>query len=382
MKIFMQTTYYAPHTSGLTLLLKRLAEDLVKAGHEVTVMAAQHEKKLARQEEINGVKLIRTPYLFKLNKGLFLHRIAFDAFAQIKQADVIHLNLPAVEGIIIAIIAKLLKKPVVSTYVCDITLPKFPGSKVLEKVVDLIHLLILRLTDVKVSLTLDFVRGSRLLANQADEFREIYPHIGLPKDAEKVANLASVVKMEKRPLIGMASRLAAEKGVHITIKALDLLMKKYPDAILVIAGDIRAVGEEKYHEKLMKLVETHNNIKLLGRLSEAQMKTFFREIDLLVVASTNSTEAFGMVQAEAMLEGTPVVATELPGVKVPIEVTEMGEVVKIGSAKALAEGIDNVLSDPKKYQQSQQKIKKIFSSNRTVNEYLKAYQQAITKISK
>ena len=51
------------------------------------------------------------------------------------------------------------------------------------------------------------------------------------------------------------------------------------------------------------------------------MSSFYKSIDLLVLPSINQTEAFGMVQAEA-IAGTPVIAGNLPGVRIPIKLTK------------------------------------------------------------
>jgi glycosyltransferase involved in cell wall biosynthesis len=87
----------------------------------------------------------------------------------------------------------------------------------------------------------------------------------------------------------------------------------------------------------------------LGNLSEKRLGAFYKAIDVLVLPSINSTEAFGMVQAEAMLLGTPVVATNLPGVKIPISLTKMGIIVEPKNEKQLAEAISEILKNRKKY---------------------------------
>ena len=68
------------------------------------------------------------------------------------------------------------------------------------------------------------------------------------------------------------------------------------------------------------------------------MADFFGAIDVLVVSSINSTESFGLVQVEAMLCGTPVVATALPGVRQPVMMTGMGKVVPVADAACARRG--------------------------------------------
>jgi glycosyltransferase involved in cell wall biosynthesis len=68
-----------------------------------------------------------------------------------------------------------------------------------------------------------------------------------------------------------------------------------------------------------------------------------------ILPSINSTESFGMVQVEAMTCGTPVVATDLPGVRQPVRMTGMGLVVPPEDPASLAEAIISILDNPKGY---------------------------------
>jgi len=67
---------------------------------------------------------------------------------------------------------------------------------------------------------------------------------------------------------------------------------------------------------------------------------------VLVIPSLNSTEAFGLVQIEAMINGVPSIASNLPGVRQPVQMHGMGRVTPIGSSSALAEALIEVLSHP------------------------------------
>lgn len=83
----------------------------------------------------------------------------------------------------------------------------------------------------------------------------------------------------------------------------------------------------------------------LGVLPDSQLAEFYAECEMLVLPSINSTEAFGMVQVEAMLKDVPVVATDLPGVRVAISANGMGEIIPPRDSRALAEAIMRVMSN-------------------------------------
>ena len=88
------------------------------------------------------------------------------------------------------------------------------------------------------------------------------------------------------------------------------------------------------------------------------MAMFYPNLDMLVIPSLNSTESFGLVQIEAMINGTPCIASALPGVRQPVYQHEMGKVVPIGDHQALGKVIieiadhkEDFLRDPEPIQE-------------------------------
>jgi len=126
------------------------------------------------------------------------------------------------------------------------------------------------------------------------------------------------------------------------------------------------------------LVPYRDRWTFAGTLKGRDLAAFYGAIDLLLMTSINSTESFGLVQVEAMLCGTPVVSTNLPGVRQPITMTGMGEIVAIADSASLAAGIETVLSDPAAYIRPRNEIEAIFSLDRTIGDYEALYAELIS----
>jgi glycosyltransferase involved in cell wall biosynthesis len=107
----------------------------------------------------------------------------------------------------------------------------------------------------------------------------------------------------------------------------------------------------------------------LGVLSPEELSAFYPNCDVVVLPSLNSTESFGLVQVEAMLCGTPSIASNLPGVRQPVRQTDMGEVVPVGDAGALAEALIAVLGNRSDYVRPRGEIVERFSTARTADGY-------------
>ena len=151
------------------------------------------------------------------------------------------------------------------------------------------------------------------------------------------------------------------------------IQKEYPNLVIIHAGNSQNVlGEEKYRDYIFSKVKPYGDQwRFLGKLTENELTAFYQVCDVLVFPSLNSTEAFGMVQIEAMIQGTPVVASDLPGSRQPVKITEMGIIVPIRDSKALALAIVEILKDPEKYKKDLQKIANDFSS-KTIAKFYQA----------
>jgi glycosyltransferase involved in cell wall biosynthesis len=173
--------------------------------------------------------------------------------------------------------------------------------------------------------------------------------------------------------------MASEKGVEVLLNAVPRILERYPNARILFAGQYRNVlAEEAYARKLEPLIRRYEDMdkwKFLDVLDPIQIAAFYPNLDLLVVPSLNSTESFGLVQVEAMLCGIPCVASDLPGVRQPIQQTGMGEIAPIGDADGLAQAILQVLDHRDAYIHPREEIAERFSSERTVAEYEALFEQ-------
>jgi glycosyltransferase involved in cell wall biosynthesis len=95
----------------------------------------------------------------------------------------------------------------------------------------------------------------------------------------------------------------------------------------------------------------------------------YPNLDVLTVPSLNSTEAFGLVQIEAMMNGVPCVASALPGVRQPVSMHGTGRVARIGDAAHLAESILEVLNEPQKFKGDIAAIKKSYDPDSVAERY-------------
>jgi glycosyltransferase involved in cell wall biosynthesis len=142
------------------------------------------------------------------------------------------------------------------------------------------------------------------------------------------------------------------------------------------------MGEQAYADRLMPRIleyEVAGHWTFLGNLSPIQMAAFYPNLDVLVVPSLNSTEAFGLVQIEAMLNGVPCVASALPGVRMPVQMHKMGRVARIGDSVSLAESILEVLDNPKEFQSDLMSIKKAYDPDTIASEYESLFDRLMRK---
>ena len=381
MKILIVLTYYRPHTSGLTIYAERLAKGLVARGHEVTVLTSRFDRSLEAEEVQDGVRIVRAPVLFRVSKGVIMPTFGILATRLVRQHDVVSLHLPQFDAAGVAARCRLMRKPSVLTYHCDLKLPSGLFNRVVNQIVHGMNRLAGRFADRVVAYTEDFAEHSPFLQTFADKIEIIPPPVELPDVGEGAS--AAFAKMhrlgESEPVIGMAARLAAEKGVGVLLQALPHILEDYPNARVLFAGQyLDVMGEEAYAQRLAPLFRKYENQwDFLGVLRPLQMAAFYPNLDVIVVPSLNSTESFGLVQVEAMLRGTPSVASDLPGVRQPVLQSGMGEIAPIGDPEALAEAILSVMDNRSDYVRPREEIVARWSTERTAEGYEALFEQLL-----
>ena len=129
-------------------------------------------------------------------------------------------------------------------------------------------------------------------------------------------------------------RIAKDKGIDVAIKAINILVKEenFQDIKLNIIGE----GNEK--KKLEKLVEKLNlkkNIKFCGWIENKNLNRHYQE-SVAVLMPSVCLEAFGLVNIEAMKNGTPMIASNLGGIKDIAEHNKNGYLFEAGNYKELS----------------------------------------------
>lgn len=380
MKILVALTYYRPHVSGLTIYVQRLAHALVERGHGVTILTSQYDGALKRTEEMDGVKVLRAPVAFRVSKGVIMPTIGLMATAQVRQHDVLSLHLPQLDAAGIALRGRFFNKPTTVTYHSDLMLPPGILNGLAEWVVNIANRATGALADRVIAYTEDFATHSPYLSRYLSKVEVIPPPVEVETISEsQISAFRHRTQLNGGPVIGMAARLASEKGVEYLLQALPQVRTEFPDAQVLFAGQYENVlGEAAYAHRLEPLLKREGSRwNFLGTLGAAEMAAFFHTCDVTVLPSLNNTETFGLVQIESMICGTPSIASNLPGVRQPVRLTGMGKVVPIGDADQLADALIDVLKHPDRYRGDPEEIRKKFSPRNAAERYERMFQELL-----
>jgi len=294
---------------------------------------------------------------------------------------VVQLHLPQFDAPGMALRARLFGKPVVLTYHCDLLLPPGLFNRFVNLVVQFQNNMAALLADHLVTYTQDYADNSAYLSRYRLKLTPFLPPVVLPPaESGSVEAFARTYQTrQQRPVIGMVTRFAAEKGVEVLLDALPAVLEEYPHVQVLFAGQYQNVmGEQVYADRLMPRIKKYEEMgcwKFLGNLSQQQLAAFYPNMDVLVVPSLNSTEAFGLVQVEAMMNNVPCVASALPGVRRPVQMHAMGKVVPIGDSSALAEALLEIFAKKEKYRCDTAALVKLYEPDTVAEEYEKLFEK-------
>ncbi|HVZ12066.1 MAG TPA: glycosyltransferase [Patescibacteria group bacterium] len=147
-------------------------------------------------------------------------------------------------------------------------------------------------------------------------------------------------KKSEKPLVAYVGRLQYYKSVDVLINAAKKIIKEVPSIEIVIAGD----GEEKRKlEKLTRDLGLGDTIKFLGRVSEEEKISLYQKA--WVAVNPSLKEGWGITTIEANACGTPVVASDVPGLRDSVKNPTTGYLVEYGDWDQFSEKILHVIGN-------------------------------------
>ena len=221
------------------------------------------------------------------------------------------------------------------TYHCDVQLPSGWFNRVADRIILAGNVVTARLVPTVVAYTRDYAEHSPVMGRVLDKVTVVPPPVEMaPPPEEAVAAFRARFDLGDGPVVGIVARFATEKGFEHLVGALPALVAEFPDLRVVHAGEFEhVIGEQGYRDRLRPTLQRFAaHWRTAGVLGGDDLAAFFAACDVTVLPSLNRTESFGFVQIESMLNGTPVVASALPGVRVPTIETGMGLTVPPGDA--------------------------------------------------
>ncbi len=351
---------------SVTPFVLRLVQDLIDIGWEVDVLAP-HAENAAVSETLSGVPTERFRYLWppsletvcyqggalvnlRQNRSNYLKLpmlVGSETLAVTRRLlsgkyDLVHAHWILPQGFTCALAAQLTRTPLVVTA---------HGSDVFAlrgRILAGFKRAALRLADAVTA-------NSRFTQ---DAVLKIYPHVrrieripASPAQAaikpELVTQLRDQYRVKDGPLMIFLGRLVDEKGLGDLLDAVQLLRDDLPSLQLVIAGE----GQDRdVFVRQARELGIEDCVHFIGWIDQADVPSYLAAADIFLGPSRKAvdgaTEAQGLAFVEAMLAGTPVIATATGGIVESIRHEETGLIVDERSPDQIADAVRTLTEAP------------------------------------
>lgn len=228
------------------------------------------------------------------------------------------------------------------------------------------------------------LRSVERLRPRANRVEILYP--GVEVDSFPELPEPSRVREElgiprQAPLVAAVGRLQRGKGQHILLEAALLVRRGLPETRFLFVGDTQFGLEPDYRQELRDLVTKYgldNSVIFTGWRTD--VPSILGAVDVLAHPAI-SPEGFGLVVAEAMARGKPVVVSNQGGLREIVTEGSTGFLVASGDAGMLADRILRLLNDPELRLRignaGKQRISERFSTSRMIGDLESSYIQML-----
>ncbi|TFV87606.1 glycosyltransferase family 4 protein [Blastococcus sp. CT_GayMR16] len=333
MRIGLVCPYQWDVPGGVQYHVRDLAGTLRGMGHHVEVLTpAEHEESLPEHATFAG-RTVPMPYNGSMASWQFGPVSAARVRRWLREGhfDVVHVHEPAPPSVSL-LVCMIATGPIVATFHAATT-----RSKLLAAWGPVVRPWLERITGrIAVS---DFAR--RVQVEHLGGDAVIIPN-GVHVDVfAHGPSLPGVTRGVDGPTIGFLGRFdEPRKGLPVLLDAMRTVVRRHPDARLLIAGrgDAAAIDE-------LIGSDLRAHVRLLGELSEADKAAFLRSVDIYCAPNLLG-ESFGVVLIEALAAGAPIVASDLDAFARVLEDGAAGVLVRRGDPAALADALCGLLADP------------------------------------
>jgi len=322
--------FYPPHVGGIETHLQVLSEASQAEGKVDLVVLVANDGPRTQEGKLRGVKVIRVGTAFEFAATPICPRLIAEIRG--RPADIIHLHYPNPMAVL-AYLASGHEGRLVVTYHSDVVRQKLLGWTFQPFLMRT-----LRRASAIIATSPDYAASSPVLRRCPQT--TVVPY-GIPLemfqqcDAERVA---AIRQRYGQRLIISVGRLIYYKGFEYLIRAMASV-----DATLLLVGEgpLRSALEREAAE-----ANVRDKVVFLGEIQNDDIAPYYHACDLFVLPSVARSEAFGIVQLEAMACGKPVINTRLAsGVPFVSRDGETGLTVPPADVPALAKAIERLLND-------------------------------------
>lgn len=332
-KVLQINKLYYPWIGGIEKVVQDVAECL-RNRVEMEVLVCQPKGK-GLSEILNEVRLTRASSIgmafsmpISLSFPFLLKKLS-------KNKDVLHFHLPFPLGIISYLLMKPRGKLVVWWH-SDIV-----KQKNILRLYKPFLFKFLTEADRIIVATTEHIESSAFL-KQFENKCEIIP-FGV--DVRRFELNGRILRKVNRIRKECNSEIVLFVGRLVYYKGIDYLIRAMQD----VNGRLLIIGQGTLENKLRQLVtnlELKDKIVFLGNVDSQDMIAYYHSCDVFVLPSTESAEAFGIVQLEAMACGKPVVNTLLPTGVPHVSIDgQTGITVEPGNARELSRAINELLNN-------------------------------------
>ncbi|MBY0446107.1 MAG: glycosyltransferase [Burkholderiales bacterium] len=375
MNIIHLGKFYPPEYGGIETVTFDLVEGLNRQGVNADVLCSNKGKQTKIDTPNARYRVIRAGTFAVVNSTSISLKLIAELQECIHKYDAVHIHLPNP----MANLAIWLIRPKCKIYLhwhSDIVKQKH----MLKLYSPWLKWLIKR-ADGIVATSLQYANSSKWLANNMGKV-SIIPIGVADKSQQASPELVNKIRSEHKDkkIILSIGRSAIYKGISYLIEA----CKYTRDDVVVLIG---GPGVESFQPLIHKLGLEYK-VKLLGAIADQQLASYYAACDIFCLPSIYRSEAYGIVQVEAMSFAKPIISCDIAGSGVSWvnEHEKSGLLVPPSNLQALADAInrlsqDNVLRN-KMATYARKRFEKELTAEKMVSKTIKMYKESIFSIAK